>query len=71
MLERHGTIQAEQHELPRGVYELTGELPAALGDADRLADKLEADQLRLYDMVEYAKHDGDRKAFFNRYFGCR
>ena len=53
------------------MYELTGELPAALGDADRLADKLEADQLRLYDMVEYAKHEGDRKAFFNRYFGCR
>ena len=71
MLERHGTMQAEQHELPRGRYELTGELPAALRDADRLADKLEADQLRLYDMVEYAKHDGDRKAFFNRYFGCR
>ncbi len=70
MLERHGVIQAEQHELPRGHYELVGTLPEALRDADRFAEKLEADQLRLYDMVEYAKHAGDRKAFFNRYFGC-
>lgn len=70
MLERHGVINAEQHELPRGIYELVGTVPASLRDADRLAEKLEADQLRLYDMVEYAKHEGDRKAFFNRYFGC-
>ena len=63
-------IISAQLEESGGRYELTGELPAALRDADRLADKLEADQLRLYDMVEYAKHDGDRKAFFNRYFGC-
>ncbi len=70
MLERHGVIEAEQHELPRGLYELVGELPEPLRDTDRFAEKLEADQLRLYDMVEYAKHDGDRKAFLNRYFGC-
>ncbi|MGA0038406.1 MAG: RecQ family ATP-dependent DNA helicase [Pirellulales bacterium] len=70
MLERHGVLQAEQHELPRGHYTLTSEVPAVLRDADRLLEKLEADQLRLYDMVEYAKHEGDRKAFLNRYFGC-
>ncbi len=70
MLERHGVIQAEQHELPRGLYELVGTLPESLRDADRFAEKLEADRLRLYDMVEYARHDGDRKRFLNRYFGC-
>ena len=70
MLERHGVIEAEQHELPRGLYQLVGQLPPSLRESERLTEKLEADQLRLYDMVEYAKHEGNRKVFLNRYFGC-
>ena len=71
MLERHGTLASDSdwreddHPRLRGVADLAPELL----DADRLAEKLQRDQQKLYALVQYAKHDGDRKAFLNEYFG--
>ncbi len=49
--------------------ELTGELPAALRDQERLDAKLMRDRQKLYALVQYVKHEGDRKAFIHEYFG--
>ena len=70
MLERHGVIEADPQDWIEGRYELVGDLPEALLDEQRLADKLKADQMRLYDLVEYVKCEDDRKHYLNAYFGC-
>ena len=46
-----------------------GELPEALTDEERLAEKLRRDQHRLLALVNYVRHEGDRKAFLHEYFG--
>lgn len=38
-------------------------------DADFIDSKLKRDQQKLLAIVQYAKHDGNRKAFLNAYFG--
>ncbi len=48
---------------------LTGELDPQLFNEERLARKLNRDQRKLLAMVQYAKHQGDRKSFLLEYFG--
>ncbi|MEM6259724.1 MAG: RecQ family ATP-dependent DNA helicase [Planctomycetota bacterium] len=80
MLYRHGVIDAREsndgakpltieHAITHGLIDVVGDLPDALLDENALADKLKADQQRLYAMVEYARCEDDRRAFLNRYFG--
>jgi ATP-dependent DNA helicase RecQ len=49
--------------------EVVATLPASLRDQSRLDEKLRRDQQKLYSLVQYAKHKGDRKAFIHDYFG--
>lgn len=62
MMERHGVLDRE-------ALEVEGELPQQLLDQQRLDKKHEQDRLKLYAMVQYAKHDGDRRDYINQYFG--
>ena len=45
------------------------ELPDRLGDAQSSQAKLKNDQQKLFQMLQYAKHDGDLKKFIHEYFG--
>ena len=45
------------------------ELPERFKDAALSDAKLQRDQRKLLAMVQYAKHEGDRKQFINEYFG--
>lgn len=66
MLDRHGSLDrgANNQQLT-----VVGEIAPMLIDQQRLDDKLERDRRKLYTMVQYAKHEGDRKAFIHEYFG--
>jgi ATP-dependent DNA helicase RecQ len=66
MLERYDIIAGSLDPLN---VEVTAELPAVLLDQDRLNDKLRCDQEKLYTLVQYVKHEGDRKEFIHAYFG--
>ncbi|MEM9415116.1 MAG: RecQ family ATP-dependent DNA helicase [Planctomycetota bacterium] len=81
LLYRHGVIDtptpkldtarppAIEDAMQSGQLDVVADLPDALLDKDRLADKLRGDQQRLYGMVEYVRCDDDRRAFLNTYFG--
>ena len=66
MLERHGVIAGSWRPMNLDVI---SELPEQLTDQETLAAKLLRDQQKLYTLVQYAKHEGDRKAFIHEYFG--
>jgi ATP-dependent DNA helicase RecQ len=66
MLDRHNVI-SEAGDLTK--LEVLSDLPAQLTDADVLAAKLRAGQEKLLALVEYVRHEGDRKAFLHAYFG--
>jgi ATP-dependent DNA helicase RecQ len=66
MFDRYGVIDRGPH---RQQCSLLGDLPPALVDQGRLNEKLERDQRKLYTLVQYARHEGDRKAFIHDYFG--
>ena len=66
MLDRYGVIEGSLSPLQ---IEVVAELPASLVDKQRLDDKLRRDQQKLYSLVQYVKHEGDRKAFIHEYFG--
>ncbi len=66
MLDRYGVIEGSLSPLQ---IEVVGELSPALRDQERLDDKLKRDQQKLYSLVQYVKHQGDRKAFIHEYFG--
>ncbi|MEM7312585.1 MAG: RecQ family ATP-dependent DNA helicase [Planctomycetota bacterium] len=66
MLDRHNVI-ADCH--PPDCFEVTAPLPDVLSDDDRLAEKLERDQRKLYALVQYVNEEGDRKRFIHDYFG--
>lgn len=68
MLDRWGVIEGSL--LPLNVR-VVADLPKHLRDPARLAEKLKRDQQKLFRMMQYAKHDGDRKAFIHDYFGIR
>jgi len=48
---------------------VTGPLHEELFNEQRLAEKLERDQRKLLAMVQYSRHEGDRKSFLLKYFG--
>ncbi len=66
MLDRHGVIA---DNFPPGCFDVQSELPPALVDPERLAEKLRRDQQKLYALVQYIHHQGDRKEFIHNYFG--
>jgi len=68
MLDRHNVV-ANVGDLSR--IEILSDLPQELQDQDVLAEKLRAGQEKLLALVEYVRHDGDRKAFLNQYFGVQ
>jgi len=71
MLERFGTLASDSdwREDDHPKLRVVADLAPKLLDADRLAEKLQRDQQKLYALVQYANHDGDRQAFLNDYFG--
>ena len=66
MLDRWGVIEGTLMPLK---VRVVGPLPQRLLDSERLADKLQRDQKKLFMMMQYAKHEGDRKQFIHEYFG--
>ena len=66
MLDRYGVIEGSLSPLR---IEAVHELPDALCSQRRLDEKLRRDQQKLYTLVQYVKHEGDRKAFIHEYFG--
>jgi len=66
MFDRYGVIEGSLSPLN---IDVVNEMPAALCDQARLDDKLKRDQQKLYTLVQYVKHEGDRKAFIHKYFG--
>ena len=48
---------------------LVSDLPEALTDGERLAAKLRRDQEKLLALVNFVRHEGDRKAYIHEYFG--
>ena len=66
MLERYGAIEGNLSPFDARV---TGPLPTNLQDTQYLEEKLLRDQKKLYALVEYVQHEGDRKAFLHAYFG--
>ncbi len=66
MLHRWGAIEGSLRPLKARV---TGPMPPQLSDQDQLDEKLRRDQQKLYALVQYVKHEGDRKDFLNEYFG--
>ncbi|VAX41034.1 ATP-dependent DNA helicase RecQ [hydrothermal vent metagenome] len=49
--------------------QVINQLPAQLIDPNHRSEKHQRDMKKLYALVQYAKHDGDRKAFIHEYFG--
>ena len=66
MLDRYGVLDRGPHNR---LLTVVGEMAPALVDQPRLDKKLLRDQQKLYTLVQYAKHEGDRKAFVGDYFG--
>lgn len=66
MLERYGVIEGSLEPLK---VEVVSDLPEQLIDEDRIALKRKRDQEKLLALVQYVKHEGDRKEFIHHYFG--
>ena len=66
MLDRYGVIDRDDPDNP---FRVSAELPTALTDQDALDGKLHRDRRKLYAIVQYVQHAGDRMAFVHDYFG--
>lgn len=66
MLDRWGVLNRGQHKQEAVVL---GPICPELVDQERLDKKLKRDQQKLYTLVQYAKHEDDRKEFIHDYFG--
>jgi len=66
MLDRYGAIKLDPS---KDQVSLLSELPPPLVDSQRLQQKLQRDQTKLLALVQFVRHDGDRKAFLHEYFG--
>jgi len=66
ILDRWGVIDRDAGE---GPFAVRSELPKNLSDEQWLEEKLQRDRRKLYALVEYVNHEGDRKEFIHRYFG--
>ena len=67
MMDRWGVIEGSLHHPLQ--LSVVGDLPEKLTDAERMAAKLKRDQTKLLAMLQYVKHEGDRKEFIHEYFG--
>lgn len=67
MLDRWGVIQGTLD--PLNIELVVDELPERFASAELTAAKLKRDQTKLLSMVQYSKHEGDRKQFIHEYFG--
>ena len=66
MLERYSVIEGTWEPMRLTIQ---SELVPELRDQDRLATKLRRDQRKLLALVQFVRHDGDRKKFIHEYFG--
>jgi ATP-dependent DNA helicase RecQ len=66
MLDRHGVIEGTTHPFRMRVL---SDMPEMLLDQDRLDSKLLRDQQKLYALVQFIRHEGERKDFIHEYFG--
>lgn len=66
ILERYGVIEGTWE--PPQISVLTG-MADELRDADRLDTKRKRDQQKLLALVNFIRHEGDRKQFIRQYFG--
>jgi ATP-dependent DNA helicase RecQ len=65
MLDRHGVVAGASEP---DCFDVQRDLPQYFRDEEQLNEKKRRDQQRLYAMVQYANHEGDRKEFLNDYF---
>jgi len=68
MLERYSVIEGTWEPMRLNVL---SELASELRDQDRLATKLRRDQQKLLALVQFVRHEGDRKGYLHEYFGLR
>lgn len=66
MMDRWGVIEGTIQPLK---IKVVSELPEHLKDKLSLANKLKRDQSKLLTMLQYVKHQGDRKQYIQDYFG--
>lgn len=66
MLERFEAIAGYRDQLP---IQVTGPIPDFLVDQSLFERKIRTSQQKLLALVEYANHDGDRRALLHDYFG--
>ncbi|MAT15480.1 MAG: ATP-dependent DNA helicase [Planctomyces sp.] len=66
MFDRYDVIKGDAN---RQSLRITGDLPPALQDEERLAAKLQRDQLKLLALVQYVQCEDDRKEYIHHYFG--
>lgn len=66
MMDRHHVLA---HVDDPARVEVLTELPPLLRDQEKLSLKLRAGQEKLLSIVQYVRHEGDRKAFLHEYFG--
>lgn len=71
MLERYGSLASDSdwREDDHPTLRVVADLAPELLDDERLAEKLQRDQQKLYALVQYVNHEDDRKDFLNEYFG--
>lgn len=66
MLDRYGVIEGS---LASGKVRVVASLPDDLTNKAQVESKLRADQHKLYQLVQYANHQGNLKQFIHDYFG--
>ena len=66
MLDRYGVIEGS---LANAKVKVIKPLPIDITDQKLAEQKLRADQEKLYQLVQYANHEGDLKDFIHQYFG--
>jgi len=66
MLERYGAIEGTWEPMR---LEVSGPLPPELSAPDTLSEKLRRDQQKLLALVQFIRHEGDRRDFLRQYFG--
>lgn len=66
MLDRYGVIEGS---VANAKVKVTKPLPIDITDQKLAEQKLRADQEKLYQLVQYANHEGDLKNFIHQYFG--
>ena len=66
MLERYGVIEGTWEPMRLTV---SSDLVPELCDQDRLNAKLRRDQQKLLALVQFIRHEGDKKEYIQDYFG--